>query len=338
MRLVTAILIVAVLALSGPVHAQEAPAQTLRVGTTQIDLYAEAFYAEELGFFKKENLDVTVMTLSNAGHVAPAVLGGSIDIGVGDPVQVATAFTRGIPLTIVAGAGMYSTDSATTALCVAKDSPLRTVKDLAGKTIAVPTLGDTAQAGVATWLQQNGVDPSSVRFVEIPNPEMGAALAAGRIDAAMIPEPFRTIAQESNARLFAKPFDAIGQQFLIGVWYGKKDWVAQHADTVKRFVRAIYETARWANAHHAESAAILARHSKTSLATLQTITRAPYAEKLSAEWIQLPLDAAYHYHLLKEPVQASQLLAASPSISYMPPHRAAEQLILATTTASRLSR
>ena len=249
------------------------------------------------------------MTLSNAGHVAPAVLGGSIDIGVGDPVQVATAFTKGIPLSIVAGAGMYSSDVATTALCVAKDSPLRTVKDLADKTIAVPTLGDTAQAGVEAWLQQNGVSPSSVHFVEIANPVMGAALAAGRIDAAMIPEPFRTIAQESDARLFAKPFDAIGHQFMIGVWYGKKDWVAQHADMAKRFARAIYEAARWANAHHAQSAAILAQHSKASLATLLKITRAPYAEKLSAEWIQLPLDAAYRYHLLSEPVQASQILA-----------------------------
>ena len=309
MRLVTALLIVAVLAISGRVVAQDAPAQALRVGATPIDLYAEAFYAQQLGFFRKENLDVTITTLPNAGHVAPAVLGGSIDIGIGDPVQVATAFTKGIPLAIVAGAGMYSSDAATTALCVAKDSPLRTVKDLAGKTIAVPTLGDTAQAGVEKWLQQNDVSLASVRFVEIANPEMGAALAAGRIDAAMIPEPFRTTAQESDARLFAKPFDAIGRQFMIGVWYGKKDWVTQHADTARRFARAIYAAARWANANHAQSAEILAQNSKTSLATLQKITRAPYAEILPAEWIQLPLDAAYRYHLLKEPVKASQILA-----------------------------
>jgi NitT/TauT family transport system substrate-binding protein len=310
MRLVpTILMIVATLALSGQVRAQDGPPQALRVGATPIDLYAEAFYAQQLGFFKKENLDVTITTLPNAGHVAPAVIGGSLDIGVGDPVQIATAFTKGIPLAIVAGAGMYSSDKATTALCVAKDSPFRTAQDLAGKTIAVPALNDTAQAGVEAWLQKNDVSLASVRFVEVANPEMGAALEAGRIDAAMIPEPFRSIAQESSARLFAKPFDAIGKQFMIGVWYGTKEWVDHHPDIARRFARAMYATARWANANHAQSAVILAQHSKTSLATLQKITRAPYAETLPAEWVQLPIDAAFRYHLLKEPVKASQILA-----------------------------
>lgn len=309
MRLIAAALAVAVLALTGPVRAQDTPPQTLRVGATLIDLYAEAYYAQDMGFFKKENLNVEISTMSNAGRVAPAILGGAIDIGVGDPVQIANAFTKGIPLSIIAGAGMYSTDAATTALDVAKNSPFRTAKDLVGKTIAVPTLDDTAQVGVEAWLEKNGVDRNSVRFVEIPNPEMGAALANGRVDVAMIPEPFRTTAQKSDARLFAKAFDAIGQQFMIGVWYSKKDWVTQHPDTAKRFARAIYEAGVWANTHHAESAIILAKYSKASLSTLQTITRATYAQKLTPAWIQLPIDAAYQFRVLKTTVQASDIIA-----------------------------
>lgn len=263
--------------------AQDAVLQPVRVGSSTIDLYAEAFYAQELGLFKKEGLDVTITTMKNAGAVAPAVLGGAIDIGVGDPVQIAEAYTENVPLSIIAGGGLYSSNAAATVLCVAKNSPLRTVKDLAGKTISVPTLSDTAQVGVLTWLEQNGVDPASVKFVEVGNPVAGAAVASGRVDAAMIPEPFRTTAMASEVRVFAKPFDAIGTTFFIGVWYGKKDWVAAHPGIAQKFARAIYAAGRWANAHHMESAEILAKHSKTNLAVLQKMQRAPYAESMPVD-------------------------------------------------------
>lgn len=310
MKLALSLLVAAVLALSGEAHAQSSNPTTINVAVVAIDLYAEAYYAQELGLFKKANLDVNLMTLPNSGLVSPAVVGGSANVGVGNTVQIANASTKGIPLTIIAAGGMYSTNSAATALCVAKTSPFQSAQDLAGKIIAVSTLNDQAQVGIESWLEQNGVNPSSVRFVEVRTPEMGDALAQGRVAAAMIPEPSLTIAEQSGARLFAKPFDAIGSQFLIGVWYSTKDWVRSHPDAAARFARAIYQAGRWANTHHDQTAAILAKYSKTDLETLRKMTRSPYAETLSQTMIQLPLDSAYRYHLLTKPVEANAILAA----------------------------
>jgi len=296
------------LALPVPAGAQLA-SPAIRVAEIAIDLYAEAYYAQDLGLFKKAGLTVDISTFANGGTASTAVAGGAAEIGVSNPVAIANAFTHGVALTVLAGAGLYSSNAASTALCVAKNSPLRTAKDAEGKTIALSALGDQAQIGVQEWLQKNGADPTKVKFVEVPFPEMGNALQQGRIDIAMIPEPALTIAQKTTSRLFAKPFDAIAPQFLIGVWFTTAAWAQKNPDLAKKFVGAIYEAGRWANGHHDESAAILAKYSKIDPATLHEMTRAVYATTLTPQMIQPPLDAAARYGLLSRPVTAAELIA-----------------------------
>jgi NitT/TauT family transport system substrate-binding protein len=281
---------------------------TLRVAEIAIDLYAEAYYAQELGLFGKAGLSVEIATFANGGTASTAVAAGAADVGISNPVAIASAVTHDVALTVIAGAGLYSTNAASTALCVAKNSPLRTAQDAEGKTIALSALHDQAQIGVQDWLEKNGADPAKVKFVEVPFPEMGNALAQGRVDIAMIPEPALTVAENGPARLFAKPFDAIAPQFLIGVWFTTRDWVKQNPDAAKRFVAAIYEAGRWANAHHDESAAILAKYGKIDPATLRAMTRAVYATSLTPQMIQPPLDAASKYGLLSRPVTAGELI------------------------------
>jgi NitT/TauT family transport system substrate-binding protein len=137
---------------------------------------------------------------------------------------------------------------------VAKNSPLRTAKDLEGKTIGVSGLNDQSTSAIKEWLDRGGADIASVHFVEVPFPVMGAALAQGRIDAAQIREPGLSAAVASTARVFAKPFDLIAPEFLIGVWFSTTDWVKKNPEAARKFAAAIYEAARWANTHHAESA------------------------------------------------------------------------------------
>lgn len=151
-----------------PIRVDAQSSQAIRIAEIAIDLYAEAYYAQDLGLFKKAGLTVEITTFANGGTASTAVAAGAADVGVSNPVAIANAFTHGVPLTILAGAGLYSTNAASTALCVAKNSPLRTAKDAEGKTIALSALGDQAQIGVQEWLQKNGADPAKVKFVEVP--------------------------------------------------------------------------------------------------------------------------------------------------------------------------
>jgi ABC-type nitrate/sulfonate/bicarbonate transport system substrate-binding protein len=283
---------------------------TLKVAATANDTFAEAYYALDMGFFKKEGLDVNLQTFANGAAVSTAVAGGAADVGISNPVGLAGAFSHGAPFTLVAGGGMYATSAPTTVMCVAKDSPLRSAKDFEGKTIAVSGLKDLTQLGAVAWLSQHGADTSKIRFVEIPFAEMGPALQRGTIDGAVISEPSLTSAlDKGEVRVFAKVFDAIAPQFLIGAWFTTTPFAQKNPELIKKFEAAIYDAARWANKNHDASAAILAKYSKIDAETAHRMTRCVYADSLTARIVQPPLDLAYKNNVLDKAIAAGAMIA-----------------------------
>ena len=298
--------IAGMLAATPPARADDA--NTVHVLAVPIDLYAQAYYAQDLGLFKAGGLDVEITTLANGGVTATALAGGSGDIGVSNTVQIATAIARGLPLTVIAGAGMYTTKAPSTAICVTKSSPLRTAHDLEGKTLAVAALNDQSTIALKKWMTDNGADYKKVRMIELGYPEMIAALPAGRIDAAMLAEPWQTTARNGDDRLFAKPFDSIAPEFNIGVWATTRAWAQAHPDAVKRFTGASYAAAKWANTHHDESALILAKYAKADPKVIGGMIRVVHSTDLEAGHIQPALDAAFQFQQLDKKMNASDLI------------------------------
>ena len=71
-----------------PAAAQGAP---IRLGTSVDDASMQSFFAQDLGLFKKADLDVDITTFTNSASVAEAMAGGAIDVGLMDPTQTALA-------------------------------------------------------------------------------------------------------------------------------------------------------------------------------------------------------------------------------------------------------
>ena len=107
-----------------PALAQTTP-PVLRVGATANDTYAQAYYADELGLFSKAGLNVSISTFVNGAAVSEAIVGGALDVGVSNPVQIANAVVHGIPFVYFAGGGLYSTNAPTTQLAVSASSAIK---------------------------------------------------------------------------------------------------------------------------------------------------------------------------------------------------------------------
>lgn len=293
---------------SCPVAAQTAPIP-LRVAATANDTYAEAYYAQDLGYFAKAGLDVQLTTFANGASVAQGVAGGAVDIGVSNVVQIAGAVEHNVPFELIAGGGLYSTDAATSELLVANDAPIKVAKDFEGKTIAVSTLKDLSAVAVQAWLTGNGADVTKISFVEVPFSAMGDSLARGTVAGAVISEPSLSMARTNGARVFAKPYDAIGKHFMISGWFTTSGFAKKNPDAVKRFTQAIVEAGRWATTHHAESAAILVKYAKLKPEMAAKMTRCGYAETLDPKLIQPAIDLAAHVHMIDHAIPASDLSA-----------------------------
>lgn len=281
----------------------------VRVMTLPIDQGAQAFYAQDLGMFKRAGLDTQVAITNFGTQVAAAVAGGSIEIGQSNIISLAAAHERGLPFALIAAAGLYSSAKPTSMMLVEKNSPLKTAKDLSGKTVAVNGLKSITQISVQAWADQNGGDSQQIKFVEMPFVEMEPALASGRIDMALFADPDATSALAAGrTRAFGKAFDAIGKQFLIGGWFAKTDWIAANPDTVRKFVAAMREAAQWGNkpANFKDSAAILEKYTKVAVGNAN---RVAYGERLDPALIQPCIDVAAKYGVLKASFPAAQIIS-----------------------------
>lgn len=266
-----------------------------------------AYYAQDIGAFSRAGLNVALLQFNNGSAQAEAAAGGSLDIGIGEATELANGAIRGLPFAIIAGGSLYDTNAPTTLLVVAKNSPIKTAQDLEGKTIAVPALVALTATAVRAWIVQNGADLSKVKFVELPLSQHADAIARGTIDAAHLGEPQLT-AGSALIQPIAKPYDAIGKRFLISDWFTTKDWLAHNGDAAKRFVGAVYEAQRWANSHHDESLAILAKYGKYDLDRVRGMRRSSYGTSCDARLIQPVLDAGAKYKALARQFNAADLI------------------------------
>jgi NitT/TauT family transport system substrate-binding protein len=291
------------------VRAQSAP--RLRVGVTPTDVFAEAYYAAELGLFRKAGLDVDVQTFSSGAAAANAIVGGSLDIGVTTPLLLANGALRGVPFVIIAAGPVNTPKAPQSLLCVAKNGPIRGPKDLVGKTVGLNVLRTVLELSLDAWLDKNGVKPSSVRRVEIVFSAMGPAVERGDIAAADIAEPALTVAlKKSNVRALGDPNADIAPRYLAGAWFTTRPFAERNVDAVKRFAEVIYEAGRWANGHHAESAQILAKYTKVDPELARSMIRADYAEQMDVAEMQTLLDVSVKYGFLAKPVKATDLILA----------------------------
>ncbi len=299
----------AMLTAARPAGAQGAPAP-VRIGTMSLDPFGETYFGVDQGIYRTNGIDAQLSTLPNGSTIVQSVLGGDLDVGLANIVTVAAAVAKGIPLLMIAPAALYSAKHSYSRLCVAKNSPLKTAKDLEGGIIAVSTLNDFNQLGVAAWLEHNGVAPAKVHFVELKFPEMGAALQRGTVQAATIAEPtLSTAIASGQARLFADVYEVIAPEFANIVWFTSKAWLQKNPETAKRLINGIYATAKWSNEHQPQSAAILAKAAQMDPAITATMTRAYYATSNNPKYVQAPLDFALRYGLISRPVTTAEFLA-----------------------------
>jgi NitT/TauT family transport system substrate-binding protein len=277
-----------------------AAAQThtsVSIATVASDPLALPLYAQQLGSFAKAGLDVTTNDTMNGAAITSAVASGAVDIGGSNLSTIVVAFKKGVPITLIAPAGIYSANSPVMGIIVPKASPITTAKDLEGKIVAVSPLRSISEFAPSEWIEKNGGDYSKVKFIELPFGEMEAAMLQGRIAAAVLTEPYYS-QSKSTSRLLAFPYAAVGPTFLTSAFFASTAFVKAHRDTVDRFAAVIRQTAAWANKNQTQSGAILAAMAKLDPSIVAKMSRVIYADSLTPAMIQPNIDLLAQFKVI----------------------------------------
>ncbi len=289
-------------------RAARADAPVIRIACMTTDAFMQGVYADAAGFFKAAGLTVEPTMLANSGSIAAAVAGGSVDIGLGNPISLANAVESGLPFYAIAPSALFVDSKPQSFMIVEKTSAVQSAKDLAGKTIGLVEVRGVTQTATAAWLRKSGVDPTGVKYVEMPFPAMGPALATGRIDGAFIADTV-LMSFRDQTRSLGCPYAALAPQWYLNMWYAGKDWLAKNPDLAHRFVAAIEKSAGWANAHQAETGAMLQKYVPLPNQVLAEMVRTDFAGKLEIGRVQPVLDAAVREGAVKRAIDAHDFLA-----------------------------
>ena len=244
------------------------------------------------GFFRDEQLDVKITTAQGGAEIVPLVLSGSTQVGNSNTPTLLLAAAKDLPIEIVAPGGQAPLDVGpdgrgdVAAIMVRKDSSIRTPADLEGQTVAVNTIKSISDVLTSAALERRGVDYRKVKFLEVPLPDMLAALDAGRVDAIYTVSPFKTIAERSGKyRAVLFPLQETRKGQIDAAWFVSREWASKNEDVLDRFLSALRRSMLYSAAHEAEARATLSSFTKLPKDLIPTIplgSRPPNCTELTA--------------------------------------------------------
>jgi NitT/TauT family transport system substrate-binding protein len=269
--------------------------EKIRFGGVPTDDLTPIFYAIKNGLYQKAGLDVEFAPTSSGTAATTAVISGAYEMGKGSLIASLLAHIRQLPLVIVGNGALWDAKNPFTQIFVAADSPYKTAPDLNGKTASSPALNDLGELGILAWMDKNGGDSKTLKWVEIPNSVAAVSVAEHRTDVCTLNEPQLHAALESGKLRVVGDLGAVADHFSITVYFANGDWAAKHPDLVKRWVRVTYEAAAYTNTHKAETVAMMSEITKIPAAVFSKMYRVDAATTSDPSLVQAALDTAAKY-------------------------------------------
>jgi NitT/TauT family transport system substrate-binding protein len=239
--------------IAGSLPTNYGPAEqtTLNVGVVPAMDSAGFFVAQSEGLFTKEGLKINYSPATSSETAITQQLAGKLQISAGNYVSYVQAVAeQHKPLEIISEGSVMQQGAQT--LFVMPSSHITQLSQLKGKLIGVNAPQNIDYLLGVSTLKENGINPSDVKFPTatdkdfsttdgaIPFPEMGADLNSGELAAAIMPEPFASLAeQQFGAVPLADLNQGATSDFPIEGYVVTKAWAEQNPNTLQRFLAAL---------------------------------------------------------------------------------------------------
>ena len=291
-----------------PSAANGVPLTRVNIAVLPLEPTAQIFYAHRRGFFRAQGIDARITVVSDPAQMVAAVLSGEAAFSPVNSGGLSILKTRGAPVKVVAGGALYRRNTPTTAVVAGPGKRIARARDLVGKRIGIDATNTIAHIGLLKWLKGNGVSAGDVRLVEIPFAQMLAPLRRGTIDAAILPEPYLTLATQRGATRVAHPFHAVcARDCLLTFFMARRDI---DPNLAARFRNAVQAAAVWANKRQNDraSGAILARYAPIDAGVIREMTRTRFSERLRPAPAQPWIDAFAEFGVIPASFSALDLV------------------------------
>jgi NitT/TauT family transport system substrate-binding protein len=283
---------------------------TLKVGVIPIADVAPLYLGMQKGFFKDEQLTIKPQLAEGGAAITPAVVSGDFQIGFSNTISLLIAASQNLPIQIISPgvSGGATEKDAWDDLLVPKNGPVKTTKDLEGKTIAVNTLKNICEVTIKASLEKDGVDVNSLKFSEVPFPDMNAALDAGRVDGACVVEPFVSQGKAGKSRGIDPFYERTAPNLTVATYFTTKQYAEENADVVDRFVSAMTKSLEYAQSHPDEVRKVLLDYTEIPPEAAEAIKLPQWRDDLNEPTIEQLSDLSKKYGLIEEQPDLDDLI------------------------------
>jgi NitT/TauT family transport system substrate-binding protein len=293
---------------AAPSAARAQALDKLRLSAVPTDDMTPVYWGLKSGVFRKAGIDLEVIVVSSGSASTAAVVSGAYDMGKASPIASLLAHLRGLPITIVANGAMYQAKDQWSGVLVTTDSPIKTAADCNGKTACIAGLNDIHQLAMMAWIDKNGGDSKTIKWVEVPGSATAPALIEKRVEFSMLDEPLLGAALETGKiKKIGDAYATISTRWLTSAFLVQPDYAAKHADLVKRFAKALYEAAAYTNTHETETAPMMSEVTKIPPAVYGKMGRIEGSTSGDQRLLTPLIDAAFRYKIIPRSFPASEL-------------------------------
>ena len=236
-------------------------AMKIMVGGLNKQIYLPNMLTQQLGYYKDQNLDVTLIDEGSGQGSETEVVAGNVDAGSGSYSHTIELQAKGKNIETICQFGIAPGEAEMVAS--AKAGSISKMSDLKGKNLGVTDIGSGTQTLTQALLGKQGISADQSTYVAVgAGNTFIAAIKQGKIDAGMTTEPtISRLLQTGDAKVLvdlrapASTRAALGGDYpFIGI-FAQNDWVNSHKDAAQRLVNAYTKTLKWMKAHTAEEIA-----------------------------------------------------------------------------------
>lgn len=235
----------------------------IHVGAFPNITHPQAMVGKANGWFEKSlgpKVQIDWKSFNAGPSAIEALFAGAIDMTYIGPNPAISGYVRsnGEALRIIAGA-----TSGGAALVVRNDSGINKPSDFHGRKVASPQMGNTQDVALRAWIIANGMKTSDrggdVQVIPLANPDQLTLFVKRELDAAWAPEPWATrLIREGNGRLFLDERTLWPNgQFITAHLIVRTEFLKEHPDLVKNWIRAHVELTEWIQSHLPEAKILL---------------------------------------------------------------------------------
>jgi len=281
---------------------------SLTVGALAVADDAPLYLAIKEGYFRQEGLTVTAVPVAQSTEAIPDMLRGSVDVVTGNYVSFFEAEAKGVVSFKVLVDATHCVPN-TFGVMTLPSSGIRHPAQLAGKTVAVNLTGNVQTLTLDTVLKADRINPSAVRYVVVPFPDMLAALKAHRVDAVSVIEPYIT-AGKATLGTVGVVSQCAGPTagFPLSGYFATTSWTQRYARTARAFQAAMAKAQALADSDPAAVRAILPTYTKITPKAAAVLRLNTYPPALTAAQLQPVADLMFSAGMLKSPLPASSLI------------------------------